>query len=74
MDLKTIFDAVTFESSLGEALGPLAAIAFLGLAVALFAVTLGVMVRGVVEQTRGPSTPARSLALGRSEAPVVAAS
>lgn len=73
MDLKTIFDAITLESALGEALGPLGAVAFLALAATLFGVTLGVLVRGLFEQNRAPSAPARPLALGRPEARAAAA-
>ena len=63
MDLKTIFDAVAVDSALGEALGPLAAIAFLALGAALVGVTLGVMVRGVLEQLRGPTEALRPVAV-----------
>ncbi len=63
-DWKTIVEAVAFDSPLGEAFGPYAPLAFLALAATLFGVTLGVMVRGVLDQMRGPTGPERPVAVG----------
>lgn len=62
-DFKTILEALALDTTLGEAFGPFATIAFIGLAATLVGVTLGVMVRGVLEQVRGPEYRARAAAL-----------
>ena len=65
MDFKTILDAVAFDSVLSEALGPFAAVAFVALAATLIGVTVGVTVRGALEQMRGPGGT-RALALAQT--------
>lgn len=65
-DFNTILEALALDTSMGEAFGPYATLAFIGLGAALVGVTLGVMVRGVLEQVRGPATAARPAALDLS--------
>ena len=62
-DWSTIVETITFDTSLGEALGPYPALAFLALAATLIGVTLGVMVRGALEQLRGPGALKRPAAV-----------
>ncbi|MDG2303208.1 MAG: hypothetical protein P8R42_00915 [Candidatus Binatia bacterium] len=63
LDWKTIVETLAFDTTLGEAFGPYAALAFLGLAATLIGVTLGVMVRNAFEQVRGPETRERAAAV-----------
>ncbi len=62
-DWTTMVKAAASDTSMGEAFGPYAALAFLALGAALCGVTLAVMVRGVLDQFRGPRTTTRPAAV-----------
>ena len=51
---NTIIQAVGYDTTLADVLGPYGMVAFLAVAGTLFGVTLGVLIRGVLEQLRGP--------------------
>ena len=57
--LNTLAPAVVFDSTLAEVLGPYGLLSFLAVAGALFGVTLAILVRGIVEQIRGPASTVR---------------
>lgn len=67
-DVETIMEALALDTTFGEAFGPYAVLAFIALAATLVGVTLGVLVRDVREQLRGP-VGSRRAALLRLGAP-----
>jgi len=62
-DFNSILEALALDTTLGEAFGPFATLAFIGLAATLVGVTLGVTVRGMIEQIRGPEPADRAAAV-----------
>lgn len=65
-DFKSVLEALALDTTLGEAFGPYATLAFIGLAATLVGVTLGVAVRGMIEQIRGPEPSDRPAAVVES--------
>ena len=64
---NTITQAILFDTTLAEVLGPYGLVGFLAIVGALFGVALAVLVRGIVEQVRGPK--ATRLPSAHEEAP-----
>ena len=63
-DVETIMEALALDTTFGEAFGPYAMLAFIALAATRVGVTLGVRVRDVREQLRGPVGSRRAALLG----------
>lgn len=68
-DVEKFMEVLALDTTFGEAFGPYAVLAFIGLAATLVGVTLGVLVRDVREQLRGPIGARRAALLRLGAAP-----